>query len=85
MHSERIVTTDHMKVLDGDVNIHSDLFKKNYEDMKRINEDLDSKINVILQGGGEAYNKRHLSRGKFLGKPCTTAKHGCRCLCRQIP
>lgn len=56
-----------MKVLDGDVNVNSDIFKRNYESMAQINQDLDSKISSILNGGGEAANKRHLSRGKFLG------------------
>lgn len=60
-----------MKVLDGDVNIHSDVFKSNLEAMKSINEDLDNKIHNILQGGGEKANQRHLGRGKLLGKHYT--------------
>lgn len=56
-----------MKILDGDVNIHSDIYKKNYEEMAKINEDLDNKIHTILQGGGEKANERHISRGKLKG------------------
>lgn len=56
-----------MKVIDGDVNVNSDIFKRNYESMAQINQDLDAKIGTILNGGGEAANKRHLGRGKFLG------------------
>lgn len=57
-----------MKVLDGDVNIHSDIFKQNLADMQQINGDLESKISTILQGGGESAQKRLLDRGKFKGK-----------------
>ena len=56
-----------MKVLDGDVNINSDIYKKNYEEMSKINEDLNNKIHKILQGGGEKANKRHEERGKLKG------------------
>lgn len=58
-----------MKVLDGEINIHSDIFKKNLEEMNKINQDLDSKISEILKGGGEQANLRHKKRGKLLGKP----------------
>lgn len=57
-----------MKVLDGDVNIHSDVFKANLKAMHQINTDLDSKMHVIMQGGGEVANKRHQDRGKLLGR-----------------
>jgi len=63
-----IAITGQMKVLDGEVNIHSDAFKKNLEEMNKINEDLDSKIHKILKGGGEKANLKHKERGKLLGK-----------------
>ena len=62
-----IVSTEYMKVLDGDVNINSDIFKKNYESMKQMNEDLEEKVKYALDGGRDAAIERHLSRGKFLG------------------
>jgi len=57
-----------MKVLDGDVNIHSPIFKQNLEEMTSINEDLESKINTILQGGGKRAQDRLVQRKKMKGK-----------------
>jgi hypothetical protein len=57
-----------MKVLDGDVNIHSDTYKQNLEDMHQINTDLDTKMNLILQGGGERAQQRLVDRGKLKSK-----------------
>lgn len=54
-----------MKVLDGDVNVHSPIFKQNLEEMKEINNDLESKIQTILQGGGERAVQRLKDREKL--------------------
>ncbi|CAI2362752.1 unnamed protein product [Moneuplotes crassus] len=54
-----------MKVLDGDVNLHSPIFKQNLEEMKAINDDLDAKVHTILQGGGEIAQQKLVERKKL--------------------
>jgi 3-methylcrotonyl-CoA carboxylase beta subunit len=56
-----------MKLLNGDINVNSDIYKKNFDEMHKINVDLNEKLKKILQGGGEKANKKHLAKGKFLG------------------
>lgn len=46
--------------------ILSFLFQENYESMKNLVDNLKDNVNKVLQGGGQKYVERHVSRGKLL-------------------
>ncbi|PHQ66553.1 MAG: hypothetical protein COB93_11870 [Sneathiella sp.] len=55
-----------MTVLKSNLNSRSDDFKSNAAHMTSLIADLNEKISVIKQGGGERAREKHLSRGKLL-------------------
>ncbi|MHA2296431.1 MAG: carboxyl transferase domain-containing protein [Candidatus Hodarchaeales archaeon] len=57
-----------MEPIISKVDIDSTEYKVNYEHMEKLVRDLKSKIERIMQQGGEKYIKRHLSRNKILAR-----------------
>lgn len=54
-----------MDILDGNVNTEDKEFKINYVHYLGLLDDLFQKIEIIKNGGGEEYIKRHAARGKI--------------------
>lgn len=57
-----------MPVIHSNINTHSAEFKDNYEFNLELVADLKHQVSVIAQGGGEAAQARHKSRGKLLAR-----------------
>lgn len=55
-----------MTVLQSKINPRAEDFRNNYDSMAAAVADLREKVSTIEQGGGPAYQERHLSRGKLL-------------------
>ena len=54
------LNSSEFKILDGNINIHSDMYKSNYDAMTQMNLDLDSKLTLKANT-----KKRHISREKI--------------------
>lgn len=61
-----IYTSSQFKVLDGDINVHSDIYQRNYDEMAQMNSELDDRLHRVIHERKNP-NKRHMSRDK-LGK-----------------
>lgn len=57
-----------MAVLTSKVNVRDEVFKANHEAMQDLVADLNTKVEQIKLGGGEALQDRHQSRGKLLAR-----------------
>lgn len=57
-----------MAVLTSKVNVRDEVYKANREAMQDLVADLNSKVEQIKLGGGEALQERHQSRGKLLAR-----------------
>ncbi|MGX5914385.1 carboxyl transferase domain-containing protein [Aliidiomarina sp. Khilg15.8] len=57
-----------MAVLTSKINVRDEVFKANHEAMQELVADLNSKVEQIKLGGGEALQERHQSRGKLLAR-----------------
>ena len=55
-----------MTVLESQINTRSQAFAENTEAMQATVDDLQSRVELIKQGGGERYQARHQARGKLL-------------------
>jgi 3-methylcrotonyl-CoA carboxylase beta subunit len=55
-----------MTVLQSKINPRSDEFQANHQAMQQAVADLREKVEKIQQGGGPAYQERHVARGKLL-------------------
>jgi len=55
-----------MPVLSSKLNPRSEAFKTNADAMRALVDDLNAKLAVIAQGGGEAARNKHTARGKLL-------------------
>jgi 3-methylcrotonyl-CoA carboxylase beta subunit len=55
-------------VLTSKVNVRDEVYKANREAMQDLVADLNSKVEQIKLGGGEALQERHQSRGKLLAR-----------------
>jgi 3-methylcrotonyl-CoA carboxylase beta subunit len=55
-----------MPVLNSKLSVRSEAFKASADAMKALVADLNAKLAVIAQGGGEAARAKHVARGKLL-------------------
>ena len=55
-----------MSAIKTKINSRSQDFIDNTEHMQRLVSDLQAQVERIKLGGGERYQKRHISRGKLL-------------------
>ncbi|MBL4894564.1 MAG: acyl-CoA carboxylase subunit beta, partial [Emcibacter sp.] len=55
-----------MTIIQSDVNRNSPEYQSNQAAMAALVADLEDKLALIEQGGGEKYCQRHLDRGKLL-------------------
>ena len=55
-----------MSVIESKLNNRSADFRQNHEAMRALVDDLQARVALIAQGGGEAACARHLARGKLL-------------------
>jgi len=61
-------TTSHASAMATTIDVRSDQFKANSEEMKRLVKELRTNADIVAQGGGERYSKRHKERGKLLAR-----------------
>jgi len=55
-----------MPVLTSKINVKSQEFADNAAHMQAQVDDLHAKVHLIMQGGGDVANQRHVARGKLL-------------------
>lgn len=57
-----------MSIIQTAIDSHSDAFNQNVTAMTALVEELRQRSDLVAQGGGEKYNKRHKARGKLLAR-----------------
>lgn len=57
-----------MSILTSKINPQSEQYKTNQQAMQSLVDDLQQRVSVIKQGGGEQAQQKHLSRGKLLAR-----------------
>ena len=55
-----------MPIIESAAKPRSKEFKQNAADMQALVDDLQDKVRIVKEGGGEGSRERHLSRGKLL-------------------
>ena len=55
-----------MPIIESVAKPRSKEFKQNAADMQALVDDLQDKVRIVKEGGGEGSRERHLSRGKLL-------------------
>jgi 3-methylcrotonyl-CoA carboxylase beta subunit len=58
-------TPETMNVLPSGVDVRSEDFKKNSEEMERLTKELRERLNIVRQGGGKKAVEKHTARGKL--------------------
>lgn len=62
--SRSVFTSSQFTQLDGDVNVHSDVYMRNYDEMNKLNHELDERLHRILNVRKNV-NKRSINRQKL--------------------
>ena len=68
MHNKRMYHSidDRAPVIDGNVDKNEEAYKKNYEDMTAVINQLRGDLDTIKQGGGKKARELHTGRNKML-------------------
>ncbi len=58
-------TPETMNILPSGVDVRSEDFKKNTDEMNRLTTELRERLNLVRQGGGKKAVEKHTARGKL--------------------